>query len=518
MYSDQEYLTNLKNTGIDSLIKEKTYTDFVLKRFATNYANYYYVKYLGKSQSDFQLMQLFASKKHENLEERKQESRNSLYTEEVCSILDEMFSYYKKYYQMEISRSLLESYLQGIDYTKLGTHLSFSGYVFGTAKRCIKSYAKIVLGISDNEFQRIETDSVLYQRGFELYSDYVHFNNQIEDLELYQKYTNESAFVIAKKYAESHGKMNDYNGLVETEKMDSLIHQSQDNPYQRIIDRIYFHDDTDMIIYTIINQHLNLQKLYVSCEDYVFFHFSSENVDYEQILNHLQDQVLDIRIQIESMNEQNLSSDYFNSKVEDKSNKMITSFISTNLTIDEFIQANHICYSSFRDMLEIVKEKNTPLYQQYCDLAFEHSKEGFSKMTHFVHMILNYVKNGIPNYEDSSVSDFTLFDYYSMAGTNFSDIFSFLKKAKIILNSDDYSLLERFFYYHSLKYQVMDDETDLIMDGTYTVEGKEISLENKEKLLSHMRRKNMPITLELFLMGYRQLQNTSFFEENTKKI
>lgn len=181
-------------------------------------------------------------------------------------------------------------------------------------------------------------------------------------------------------------------------------------------------------------------------------------------------------------------------------------------TIDDFCQVKNISNSVFFKYLEILKDKNHPLFSIYTDKQEKSKNERYARLVGRARQIISLMKSGVV--ENDKRRDFDLLDYYSMTKLNFDE---FLHIIKDRLNTSDYRILRSFFAKYKNDKELKAYDLANIYDSKTTIgvqvdakgrvipnSGREVTLEEKKGIIRYLRFHNIPITSNTYNIAFRR--------------
>ena len=195
--------------------------------------------------------------------------------------------------------------------------------------------------------------------------------------------------------------------------------------------------------------------------------------------------------------------------------------------INDFCLTNNITTTTFNQYIESIKELDTELYNKYnCYINNIHSKN-FAILMSKVSNLIQLIKNGIE--ENGKKREFNIVDYYKYTSLSFDELIRIVNGK---INSSDYRILRTFIAKHKNDKKLspndihnLYNQKDMIgieFDGNGNVipgTGREITKEEKEKIIKYLKSNNIPITNKTYnIIFKRWLSGELLLQEENKHI
>ena len=208
-----------------------------------------------------------------------------------------------------------------------------------------------------------------------------------------------------------------------------------------------------------------------------------------------------------------------------KANNVISSFVSSDTyDVAKYCHQSKIDINTFNLYLNIVKENNDNLYNQYVYKCTTIKHRNFIFMLSIAKTLINYLKNGIK--ENENTREFNLLDYYLLTNINQNTMLDFLNKYE----KDDAYLFNQFIEkYKDSKlltpidiknilnekdyiYNYIDKDNDFILNN-------EITKDDKLIVLDYLKEHNIPLLDVMYKIALKKYLNEKLIlnNENSSK-
>lgn len=196
-------------------------------------------------------------------------------------------------------------------------------------------------------------------------------------------------------------------------------------------------------------------------------------------------------------------------------NNIVEKFINSNEIIPVFCKNNNINKATFNKYLNLIKEKNPPLYNSYIKKITEIQKKWYSYKVKQIRQIISGLKNGIEI--NGQTKKFDLIDYYSITKTSINEM---LQIAKDNVTQKDFDLFNKFAKQNERNTETNTKDINQIMNqkiiisyekdkNNEPIPGTEVivSNEDKQKVINYLRYKKIPINLKTYSLMYKRYIN-----------
>lgn len=186
-------------------------------------------------------------------------------------------------------------------------------------------------------------------------------------------------------------------------------------------------------------------------------------------------------------------------------------FISSNITINDFLNKKEITKKEFSDALASISEYDTELHKKYMDHINQKQSERYAVLVSKTDLILSLMKNGIVNEETNVKKEFDILDYY--INTNLTPE-QFLEISKKQYKRNDLVLIRTFF----AKNKIKNSEEKIIREAKFIINSVEITDEQKDIVINYLKQIKAPINTKIFRLALRRyLNNELILEEINRK-
>ena len=373
-------------------------------------------------------------------------------------------------------------------------------------------YAEYFLGISKSQYDAMKDRSILFQNGYSLFEQYANGEISKDDWIAYEKKAGIPVERAAKRYAEAAGISSEFQELknqikffrtereVYASKYYNWLFDASNDDYFNM----YFMD----LAKRIIEEKIDINCLYQDCCSYVNKVYTSENSINGHAINgtssEFDKKLEDLRNKVRMVT--NFIYEIKTEKKDDLleySDYLISTFIDSGQTIQEFIADYNLSLSSFHRMVNYLKDHNPKLFNKYNEEIEKHKNFAFKSLCEKVCSIRAAIKE--------NKKTFSLSDYYSIFPISYSDPTTFFGIAKRVLNRRDYyvvnNVLDKLFT--DAKNKKMSRVDINTLANKYNISTSDI-----EQVLSFMNLNEIPVTGDLFLHFYGQLRTGQFSDSD----
>ena len=203
-----------------------------------------------------------------------------------------------------------------------------------------------------------------------------------------------------------------------------------------------------------------------------------------------------------------------------KANNVINSFINSDIyDIVKYCHQNKIDINTFNLYLDIIKENNKDLYNQYIYKCTTNKHRNFIFMLSIARTIINYLKNGIK--ENGNIREFNLLDYYLLTNINPNTILDVLNKYE----KDDAYLFNLFIEkYKDSKLLTTIDIKNILNEKDYiysyinkddiSILNTEISRKDTLIVLDYLKEHNIPLFDVIYKIALKKYLNEKLILSN----
>ena len=197
---------------------------------------------------------------------------------------------------------------------------------------------------------------------------------------------------------------------------------------------------------------------------------------------------------------------------------LISDFIESNKTLDNYCKENNISKDKFNNQLKLIKEKNPTLYKKYIFYTNSIKEINDNKTNKLLEELINIIKAN---------KNFTILDYYLI--TNI-DPKKLIPIAKIKLNSKDLKLFYNFINESKTKTVMSEQDKKDILNGKTIIgtkfdknnnpipnTGKEITKEEIEQIFNFLKRNKIPIYPRVYKIALKRYANNEL-DINMKNV
>lgn len=291
-----------------------------------------------------------------------------------------------------------------------------------------------------------------------------------------------------------------YNQLTKSRRHTNNVFVIQSSLY-KLYEQLSDTNDEEEIIKIIKDSKENISDIEKNYKSYIKFHRKHEE---EQLVKSLSQKINFYKKYLENKNIINKKTDSKAEKQLAIANELITLFaINPNVSKEEFCISNNITNDEFQELLNIVKDNNSPVYSIFIEKIEKQKLKDKEKLVNAIPFIIAQLKE----------KSFSLLDYYLLTNTTMIDFLDIAKKflEKNIITYEDFKILEKFICSNkNLKLCKQKDIDKLLKekliinpklndDDTYKENsGHELTIEEKEEILENLKLKNIPITNAIF--------------------
>ena len=484
---------------------------------------YYATSVLKMTSEDFYKMRDCSLRNMKNLgieekQEKKEQKKIKREQEKLASIkasisledlnkLKNIYNAFNRYYNFEIS---FKEYNDIIESNKdINSRYVKIARVIDNYSRF---YAEYFLGISKSQYDAMKDRSILFQNGYSLFEQYANGEISKDDWIAYEKKAGIPVERAAKRYAEAAGISSEFQELknqikffraereVYASKYYNWLFDASNDDYFNM----YFMD----LVKRIFEENIDINCLYQDCYLYVTKVYTSENSINGHAINGTSSE-FDKKLEDLKNKVRMVTSFIYEMKTEKKddlleySDYLISAFIDSGQTIQEFIADYNLSLSSFHRMVNYLKDHNPKLYNKYNEEIEKHKYYAFKSLCERVNSIKADIKG--------NRKTFSLSDYYSKFPISYSDPTTFFDIAERVLNKRDYYEVKKVL---GKLFTDANDKKMSRVDINVLANKYNISTSDIEHVLSFMNLNEIPVTGDLFLHFYGQLRTGQFSDSD----
>ena len=319
--------------------------------------------------------------------------------------------------------------------------------------------------------------------------------------------TEELLIKNAKEYATKGLNWTEQEWKAQANNQNNLKHYN--NKYAIIFDKILELENTELLEYLEENKKI-IPYLRSTIHSYVMNKYPNE---YNQMRSKITNKINTYtKIQSEKRNKEKEKL-----KIK-KAMILISDFIESNKTLDNYCKENNISKDKFNNQLKLIKEKNPTLYKKYIFYTNSIKEINDNKTNKLLEELINIIKTN---------KNFTILDYYLI--TNI-DPKKLIPIAKIKLNSKDLKLFYNFINESKTKTVMSEQDKKDILNGKTIIgtkfdknnnpipnTGKEITKEEIEQIFNFLKRNKIPIYPRVYKIALKRYANNELDINNKKE-